>query len=87
VATVLALFTAGYGGGGGGAPASGSATTAPASGSLTSGSADADETAAVCSAWVDTDAAAADVLLSTDLTSATPEQFEATVKEFWSRQE
>jgi hypothetical protein len=80
------LFTAGCGGGQS-APASGSATTAPASGPVTSGTTDADRTAAVCSAWVDADAAGAEVLLNTDLASATPEQLEATVKEFWTRQE
>jgi hypothetical protein len=86
VATVLALFTAGCGGGGG-APASGSATSALASGPVTSGTTDADRTAAVCSAWVDSDAAGAEALLNTDLASATPEQLQATVKEFWSKQE
>jgi hypothetical protein len=86
VTTVLALLTAGCGGGQS-APASGSATTAPASGPVTSGTADPDRTAAVCSAWVDADAAGAEVLLNTDLASATPEQLQATVKEFWTRQE
>jgi hypothetical protein len=41
----------------------------------------------VCSAWVDSDAAAADVLLTTNLASANPEELRATLKEFWSRQE
>ena len=45
VATVLALFTAGCGGGQS-APAFGSVTTAPASGPVTSGTTDADRTAA-----------------------------------------
>jgi hypothetical protein len=84
VVTALVLFTVGCGGGGG-ASASGSATTAPAT--PTSGPTGADRTAAVCSLWVDTDADGASVLLNTDLASATPEQVQATVKEFWSRQE
>jgi hypothetical protein len=79
-AAVLALLTAGCGGGAG-APAS--ATTAPASAAPTSST---DRTAAVCSAWVDSDAGGR-VLLTTDLASATPEQLQATVKEFWSQQE
>jgi hypothetical protein len=82
----LTLLTDGCGGGGG-APASGSATTAPASRSLSTSTTDADRTAAVCSAWVDSDAAAADVLLTTNLASANPEELRATLKEFWSRQE
>ena len=85
LATALALLIAACGGGGA-APTTGSATTARASGSLTSSTADADRTAAVCSAWVDADAIGAKVLLNTDLASATPEQLQATVKEFWSKQ-
>ena len=83
---VLAIVIAGCGGVGG-PPASSPATTGPASGSLTPGTTDADRTAAVCSAWVDADAAAANVLLNTNLAAATPEQLQATVKEFWSKQE
>jgi hypothetical protein len=83
-ATVLALVTAGCGAGGG-APANPSATTAPASAQPT-GTTDTDRTA-LCSAWVDSDAVTAEVLLHTDLASAGPEQLRATVKEFWSRQE
>jgi hypothetical protein len=79
--TALAMVTVGCGGGGG-APASSPGTTAPASESLTPAT-----TAALCSAWVDADAIAANVLLNTNLAAATPEQLQATVKEFWSKQE
>jgi hypothetical protein len=41
----------------------------------------------VCSAWVDSDTAAARVLLNADLGSGTPEQIQAIVKDFWSAQE
>jgi hypothetical protein len=42
---------------------------------------------AVCSAWVDSDAAAARVLMNADLGSGTPEEIEAIVKDYWSAQE
>jgi hypothetical protein len=87
VVTVLALVTAGCGGGGGAPAASPAVPTAPASGTLKTGSTEANRTAAVCSSWVDSDAAAAEVLLTKDLSSATADQLQATVKEFWSRQE
>jgi hypothetical protein len=41
----------------------------------------------VCSAWADSDAAAARVLMNADLGSGTPEQIQAIVKDFWSAQE
>jgi hypothetical protein len=41
----------------------------------------------VCSAWVDSDTAAARVLMNADLGSGTPEQIETIVKDFWSAQE
>jgi len=41
----------------------------------------------VCSAWVDSDAAAARVLMNADLGSGTPEQIQTIVKDFWSAQE
>jgi hypothetical protein len=86
VATVLALLSTGCGGGRGASP-SGSATTAAAGGSAITSTTVAERIAAVCSAWVDSDAAAADVLRTTNPGSATAEQLQTTVKEFWSRQE
>jgi len=46
-----------------------------------------DRIAAVCSAWVDSDMAAARVLLNAELGSGTPEQIQAIVKDFWSAQQ
>jgi hypothetical protein len=86
MAAVLTLLIAGCAGGGG-ASTSGSAAAAPASGTALTSSTAVNRTAAACSAWVDSDAVAAEVLLTRDLASATPEQRQATVKQFWSRQE
>lgn len=44
-------------------------------------------TQAACSAWVDSDAAAARVLMNADLGAGTPEQIETIVKDYWSAQE
>ena len=46
-----------------------------------------DRTTVACSAWLDSDAAAARVLLNADLGSGTPEQIQTIVKDFWSAQE
>jgi hypothetical protein len=84
-AIALALVAAGCGSrtGSGPAPpidaAPTSATTAPSTGS--------DQFRALCSTWVDSDAAGASVLLHTDFASVTPEQLQAIVKNFWSKQE
>jgi hypothetical protein len=76
-AALVVLVVAGCGGGSSsGAPAS------PAPAPTT-----AIRTAAVCEAWVDSDAAGAKVLLGLDLRTATPEQVQSTIKEFWSKQE
>jgi hypothetical protein len=58
-----------------------------ASASPATSPADPDRLAAVCSAWVDSDAAAARVLMNADLGSGTPEQIDAIVKDYWSAQE
>jgi hypothetical protein len=47
----------------------------------------ADRISAVCSAWVDSDTAAARVLLTAELGSGTSEQIQAIVKDFWSAQQ
>ena len=47
----------------------------------------ADRISAVCSAWVDSDTAAARVLLTAELGSGTPEQIQTIVKDFWSAQQ
>jgi hypothetical protein len=47
----------------------------------------ADRISAVCSAWVDSDMAAARALLNAQLGSGTPEQIQAIVKDFWSAQQ
>jgi hypothetical protein len=41
----------------------------------------------VCSAWVDSDTAAAHALMNADLGAGTPEQIQAIVKDYWSAQE
>lgn len=46
-----------------------------------------DRSQVVCSAWVDSDAAAAQVLMTADLGSGTPDEIQAIVKDFWSAQE
>ena len=84
-AIILTLVATGCGGGAGGGPAPTmdaaptSATTAPSTAS--------DRFQALCSTWVDSDAAGASVLLHTDFASVTPEQLQAIVKNFWSAQE
>ena len=73
--------------------AAGSATAAtpqPASVTVAPTNSDrvsADRISAVCSAWVDSDTAAARVLLTADLGSGTPEQIQTIVKDFWSAQQ
>ena len=72
----------------GGAP--GSATAAsppPLPSSVAASPTSPDRTQAVCSAWVDSDTAAARVLMNADLGSGTPEQIQAIVKDFWSAQQ
>jgi hypothetical protein len=44
-------------------------------------------TQAVCSAWVDSDAAAARALMNADLGSGTEEEIQTIVKDYWSAQE
>jgi hypothetical protein len=68
----------------------GSATAAsppPPASSVAASSTTPDRAQAVCSAWVDSDAAAARVLMNADLGSGTPEQIQTIVKDFWSAQE
>ena len=68
----------------------GSATAAsppPPASSVAASSTTRGPTQAACSAWVDSDAAAARVLMNADLGSGTPEQIQAIVKDFWSAQE
>ena len=72
----------------GGAPGSSTAASLPPPASSVAASpASADRTQVVCSAWVDSDTAAARVLMNADLGSGTAEQIQAIVKDFWSAQE
>ena len=41
----------------------------------------------MCSAWVDSDAAAAKVLLNAELGAGAPEQIQTIVKDFWTAQQ
>ena len=84
-AIILALVVTGCGGGaGGGAAPATNAAPAPATAASSTAS---DRSQAVCSTWVDSDAAAASVLLHTDFATVTPEQLQAIVKNLWSQQE
>src|SRR6478735_12715015 len=73
--------------------ATGSATTAsppsapPSASTLAASPTGSDRIAAVCSAWVDSDTAAAKVLLNAQLGVGTPEQIQAIVQDFWSAQQ
>jgi hypothetical protein len=84
-AIMLALVATGCGGGAGGGAAP--ATTAAPPSAITAPSTASDRSQAVCSTWVDSDAAAASVLLHTDFASVTPERLQAIVKDLWSTQE
>ena len=85
-ATIVALAAVNGCAGGVGAGAGPGPTPAPASSAAASSTA-SDRLPVVCSAWVDSDAAAASVLLHSDLASAPREQVQSVVKFFWSRQE
>jgi hypothetical protein len=65
----------------------GAASAQPSAASVAASPTSGDRTQAVCSAWVDSDAAAARVLMSADLGAGTPEQIQTIVKDFWSAQE
>jgi len=83
---VLATTTA-CGGAAGSATAATSQPPSIATAPTTSDRISADRISAVCSAWVDSDTAAARVLLSAELGSGTPEQIQTIVKDFWSAQQ
>jgi hypothetical protein len=82
---ILALVVTGCGGGAGGGAAP--ATNAAPPSATAAPSTESDRSQALCSTWVDSDAAAASVLLHTDFASVTPEQLQAIVKDLWSKQE
>ncbi len=73
--------------------AAGSATAAsppsapPSASTVAASPTGSDRTAAVCSAWVDSDAAAAKVLLNAELGAGAPEQIQTIVKDFWTAQQ
>ncbi len=70
-----------------GATGSATATSPLSAASVAASSTRSNSTDAVCSAWVDSDAAAARVLLNAALGSGTPEQIQTIVKDFWAAQQ
>ena len=82
---ILALVVTGCGGGAGGGAAPTTIAAPPSAPAAPSTASDRSQ--AVCSTWVDSDAAAASVLLHTDFASVTPEQLQSIVKDLWSKQE
>jgi hypothetical protein len=84
---VVLLATTACGGSAGSAGSVTAASAQPSAGSVPASPPSSDRTQAVCSAWVDSDAAAARVLMNADLGSGTPEQIQTIVKDFWSAQE
>jgi hypothetical protein len=84
-AIILALVVTGCGGGAGGGAAP--ATNAAPLSAIATPSTGSNRSQAPCSTWVDSDAAAASVLLHTDFASVAPERLQAIVKDLWSKQE